>query len=69
MKKTIKVRSIGPTWGQVSEIALNDLRHGRTAFAIELIELMTEYVQRLGKFANDDGNIEIVTKDEGNERG
>ena len=69
MNKTSKVRAIGPTWGQVSEIALNDLRHGRTAFAIELIDLMTDRLQDLGKFANDDGKIEIVTKDEGNERG
>ena len=67
MKTYIKIK--GPTWGQLAEIALTDLRHGHTAFAIELIDLMTEHLQYLGKFANDDGKIEIVTKDEGNERG
>ena len=66
MKTYIKIK--GPTWGQLAEIVLTDLRHGRTAFAIELIDLMTERLQDLGKFANDDGKIEIVTKDEGNEK-
>ena len=61
----MEIKMQAPSWQVIGDLAIDQLKHGHTDYAIGVIPLMIEKLVTLETYANEDGKLSVNKPDNG----
>ena len=63
--KHLEIKLNSPSWQLIGDLAMDELKHGHTNYALGVIPLMVEKLVALEAYANEDGTLSVNKPDKG----